>query len=233
MRYMIDPFPWLLMVVYELDHKHKIAGSVATTASDKGVTTGGEATTDDEAKAGYSTDGAAKPKGKKPATSSDETGKGKKKVKPPKASAVIKNSKDAKTIQQLKDTVNRVKHDASVKDYEISAKDAEISALKSTLESVASLAKDNDISALKEELAALHAQMNPGSTPEPKPKPVPSHPKQAGEPDPEPEPEPEPASKPEPAPEPDPEPAPTLPSPPSRAGGAQDPEFATAPPTQP
>jgi hypothetical protein len=164
MRYMIDPFPWLLMAVYELDHKHKIAGSVATTASDKGATTGVEATTDDEAKAGYSTDGAAKPKGKKPAMSGDEAGKGKKKIRPPKASAVIKNSKDAKTIQQLKETVNRVKHDAIVKDYEISAKDAEIranhakiNALESTLESIASLAKDKDFGALEEELAALHA----------------------------------------------------------------------------
>jgi two-component system chemotaxis sensor kinase CheA len=137
---------------------------------------------------------------------------------------VIKNAKDAKTIQQLKETVNRVKHDASVNH-------AEILALKSTLESLASLAKGKDFGALEEELAALHAQMNPGSAPKPKPKPVPSHPKQAGEA--EPEPEPEPASKPEPAPEPDPEPAPTLPSPPSQAGGAQDPESATAPPTQP
>jgi hypothetical protein len=211
MRYMIDPFPWLLMAVYELDHKHKIAGSVATTAaSDKGAATGGEATTDDEAKAGYSTDGAAKPKGKKPATSSDEAGKGKKKVKSPKASAVIKNSKDAKTIQQLKETVNRVKHDVSVKDYEISANHSEISALKSTLDSLASLAKGKDFSALEEELAAFRAQTSLGSAPEAKSKPVTEpepqgepahHPKKAGEA--EPEPEPEPTSKPEPAPEPE------------------------------
>jgi hypothetical protein len=233
MRYMVDPFPWLLMAVYELDHKHKIAGSVATTASDKGATTsGGEAIIDDEAKAGYSTDGAAKPKGKKSATSGDEAGKGKKKIKPPKASAVIKNSKDAKTIQQLKETVNRVKHDASVKDYEISA-------LKSTLDSLASLAKDKNFSALEEELAALRAQTNPSSAPEPKLKPVPKpepqsepahHPKKAGEP----EPEPDPTSKPEPAPEPDPEPASTLrPSPTSPADGAQELKSAATPPTQP
>jgi hypothetical protein len=95
MRYMVDPFPWMLMAVYELDHKHKIAGCVATTASDKGVTT-----TDDETNAGYSTDGAPKPqdKDKKATTSGDEAGKGKKKVKAPKASAVIKTAKDAKTI---------------------------------------------------------------------------------------------------------------------------------------
>jgi hypothetical protein len=120
--------------------------------------------------------------------------------------------------------VNRVKHDASVKD-------AENRALKSTLESLASLAKDKNFGALEEELATLHAQINPSSAPKPKPKLVPSHPKKAGEA--EPESEPEPASKPEPAPEPDPEPAPTLPSLSSRAGGAQDPESATAPPTQP
>jgi hypothetical protein len=174
---------------------------------DKGATTGGEATTNDEAKAGYSTDGAAKPKPKKPATSGDEAGKGKKKFKPPKASAVIQNAKDAKTIQQLKETVNRVKTDASVK-----------------------------ISALEEELAAFRAQAN--LTPEPKPKsvletePQPEpvhHPNQTGEE----EPEPEPASKPEPTPEPDPEPVPTLPSLPSRADGAQEPDCATTPPTQP
>ena len=144
---------------------------------------------------------------------------------------MIKNSKDAKTIQQLKETVNRAKQDASIKDYEISAKDAENRALKSTFESIVSLAKDKDFGALEEELAALHAQMNPGSAPQPKPKPVPSHRKQAGEA--ELEPEPEHAPKPEPAPEPDPEPAPTLSSLTSRAGGAQDPESATAPPTQP
>jgi hypothetical protein len=210
MRYMIDPFPWLLMAVYKLDREYQIAGSVATTTSGKGLTTGSEATTDDEAKAGYLTDGAAKPKAQKPAMSGDEAAKGKKKAKPPKASAVIKNAKDAKTIQQLEETVNRVKHDASIKDYKISA--------------------------LEEELAAFCAQTNPA--PEPKPKPVPEpepqrepahHPKKAGEA----EPEPEPASKPEPTLEPDPESAPTLPSLPSRADGVQEPGSTTTSPTQP
>jgi hypothetical protein len=34
MRYMIDPFPWLLMAVFNLDQKHSIAGSIATTVSE-------------------------------------------------------------------------------------------------------------------------------------------------------------------------------------------------------
>jgi hypothetical protein len=61
MRYMIDPFPWLLMAVYQLDQEHKIAGSVLTTASDRGSDTA--ASTDDGSK-GYSTDG-SKPAGSK------------------------------------------------------------------------------------------------------------------------------------------------------------------------
>ena len=144
---------------------------------------------------------------------------------------MIKNSKDAKTIQQLKETVNRVKHDASVKD-------AENRALKSTLESLASLAKDKNFGALEEELAAFRARSSSGLAPEPKPKPAPEpesqreraqRPKKAGEL----EPEPEPAPKPEPTLETDPEPGPTLPSLSSRTDGAQDPKSATTPPTQP
>jgi hypothetical protein len=182
MRYMIDPFPWLLMAVFNLDQEHSIAGSVATTASDKGATTsGGEATTDDEAKAGYSTDGSTKSQGKKPATSGGGAGKGKTKVKAPKASAVIKNAKDAKAIQQLKVTVDRVKHDAS-------AKDAENRALKSTLASLASLAKDKDFMALEEELATFRAQTNLASTPESEPESEPAQNKRtAAEVEPEPE----------------------------------------------
>jgi hypothetical protein len=48
LRYMLDPFPWLLMAVYELDQEHKIAGSVikasAKTASSATTTTDGEST---------------------------------------------------------------------------------------------------------------------------------------------------------------------------------------------
>jgi hypothetical protein len=46
LSYMLNPFPWLLMAVYQLDHEHKIAGSVAEQASAK--TSGSAATTDGE-----------------------------------------------------------------------------------------------------------------------------------------------------------------------------------------
>ena len=42
LRYMLDPFPWLLMAVYQLDQEHKIAGRVADApakTSDSGATT--------------------------------------------------------------------------------------------------------------------------------------------------------------------------------------------------
>jgi hypothetical protein len=54
LRYMLDPFPWLLMAVYQLDQEHKIAGSVAgalAKTSDSAATTGvsaGESTSREE-----------------------------------------------------------------------------------------------------------------------------------------------------------------------------------------
>ena len=52
LRYMLDPFPWLLMAVYELDKEHKIAGSVvdgaAKTTDSAASTTDGESTSQDE-----------------------------------------------------------------------------------------------------------------------------------------------------------------------------------------
>ena len=47
LRYMLDPFPWLLMAVYELDQEHKIAGSVieaSANTADSAATTDGEST---------------------------------------------------------------------------------------------------------------------------------------------------------------------------------------------
>ena len=48
LRYMLDPFPWLLMVVYQLNQEHKVAGSVVDQASartsDSAATTDGEST---------------------------------------------------------------------------------------------------------------------------------------------------------------------------------------------
>jgi hypothetical protein len=59
MRYMLDPFPWLLMTVYQLDQEHKIAGSVAEQASAK---TSDSAVTTDE---GTSRDASVKKSAKK------------------------------------------------------------------------------------------------------------------------------------------------------------------------
>ena len=47
LRYMLDPFPWLLMAVYQLDQEHKIAGSVieaSAKTADSAATTDGEST---------------------------------------------------------------------------------------------------------------------------------------------------------------------------------------------
>jgi hypothetical protein len=112
MRYMIDPFPWLLMMVFQLDQEHKISGSVVSTASDKGTDTA--ASTDDDAKVGYSTDGASKPAGPKggrgTATSGDESAGDKitKAKVPAKGKPTKKPNKKAedqktKTIQMLKE----------------------------------------------------------------------------------------------------------------------------------
>ena len=69
MRYMIDPFPWLLMAIFDLDQKHSIAGSVATTVSES-VTEG--ATTTDGEGTGHSSEGAKSGK-RSVATSGDES----------------------------------------------------------------------------------------------------------------------------------------------------------------
>ena len=71
LRYMLDPFPWLLMAVYELDQEHKIAGSVveasAKTAESGAATTDGESTSrEDTGKKSAPKKGAkAKAKGQK------------------------------------------------------------------------------------------------------------------------------------------------------------------------
>ena len=51
LRYMLDPFPWLLMAVYQLDQEHKIAGSVAEASaktSESAATTDGESTSHED-----------------------------------------------------------------------------------------------------------------------------------------------------------------------------------------
>ena len=70
LSYMMNPFPWLLMVVYQLDQEHKIAGSVAEQApaktSDSAATTDGESTSREDP---------GKKSGKAATTSGDEQAK--------------------------------------------------------------------------------------------------------------------------------------------------------------
>jgi hypothetical protein len=124
MRYMIDPFPWLLMMVFQLDQEHKIAGSVVTTASDKGTDTA--ASTDDDAKAGYSTDGASKsagPKGGRGTATSEDDSSGNKTTKakvPAKGKPTKKPNKNAedqktKTIQMLKEQIKTMAEENQTK----------------------------------------------------------------------------------------------------------------------
>jgi hypothetical protein len=124
MRYMIDPFPWLLMMVFQLDQEHKIAGSVVTTASDKGTDTA--ASTDDDAKAGYSTDGASKsvgPKGGRGTATSGDDSSGNKTTKakvPAKGKPTKKPNKNAedqktKTIQMLKEQMKTMAEENQTK----------------------------------------------------------------------------------------------------------------------
>jgi hypothetical protein len=211
MRYMVDPFPWLLMAVFSLDQEHNIAGSVAIIVSESA--TEGPTTTDGEDGSGYGTDG-AKPKlpGKRgAATSADEsTGEEKssgdnKKVaaKPKRAKAANKKNdqskRDAKTIQMLKDTVNRAKHDASVKAYEAKAmveeakaKDEEIKQLKGAHPALKQ--SPDEIKALQEKIRALEealAQQEPAALPKadgaPEPTPAQTRPEPTQEQNPEPE----------------------------------------------
>ena len=75
LSYMMNPFPWLLMVVYQLDQEHKIAGSVAEASaktSDSAATTDGESPSREDS---------GKKSGTATTTSADEAAAPKKKGK--------------------------------------------------------------------------------------------------------------------------------------------------------
>jgi hypothetical protein len=73
LSYMLNPFPWLLMAVYELDQEHKIAGSVIDQASAK--TSDSAATTDGESTSREDSGKSGKKSGKAATTSGDEEDK--------------------------------------------------------------------------------------------------------------------------------------------------------------
>jgi hypothetical protein len=119
MRYMLDPFPWLLMAVYHLDQEHKIAGSVAEASpktSDSAATTEGESTSREDTikKSGTATtsgDEAAVPKKKEKQGQKGKGGHG------PKApnQAAQKNKK----FEMLKEAFAKAQAQIAVKDAEL------------------------------------------------------------------------------------------------------------------
>jgi hypothetical protein len=78
MRYMIDPFPWLLMTVYKLDQGHQIIalkGGLTTTGSERdtdAVTTDGGSTSMSDAGLTSNDDGESQPEGRKQDTAKTE-----------------------------------------------------------------------------------------------------------------------------------------------------------------
>ena len=120
LRYMLDPFPWLLMVVYQLDQEHKIAGSVAEASaktSDSAASTEGESMSQEDSskKSGTvttSADEAAAPKKKGKQGKKGKGGHGPKapnqaaqkdkKFEMLKASFAKKDAEDKKIIVELR-----------------------------------------------------------------------------------------------------------------------------------
>jgi hypothetical protein len=141
LNYVLEPFPWLLMAVYELFHeqqkvfegKNPQEQSVTTSWLAKSGTTS-SASELSSAESDGKPQSNSKPKARGKTTSGDDSqGEQKKAVRKPKKKA-DQQTKDAKTIQMLKDTVNRQKieqkEQLSHKDEELSHKDEEIKKLK-------------------------------------------------------------------------------------------------------
>jgi hypothetical protein len=141
LRYMLDPFPWLLMVVYQLDQEHKIAGSVAEASaktSDSAATTEGESIFHEESdnisvkKSGKKSDTAT-------TTSADEVTVPKKKEKQgkegkgrhgPKASNQKQNNKK---FEMLKEAFDKSQAEVAKSKAEVAVKDAELAQLRDAL----------------------------------------------------------------------------------------------------
>ena len=101
LRYMLDPFPWLLMAVYQLDQEHKMTGSVAEASaktSDSAVTTDGESTSREDA--GKNSAPKKGVNGKK-----DKGGHGPKKQKVLRQKSEDQSAQKDKTIAMLKESL--------------------------------------------------------------------------------------------------------------------------------
>ena len=124
MRYIIDPFPWLLMTIYKLDQEHQISalkGGLTTTVSERdtdAVTTDGEFTRMSDTGLISNDADESQPEGRKRDLTKTEkvqdTAKTDKVQKQPKTAAPNKKAaqkaaKDAKTIENLKGAVKQSK----------------------------------------------------------------------------------------------------------------------------
>jgi hypothetical protein len=123
LRYMLDPFPWLLMAVYELDQEHKIAGSVAEAAA---KTTGSALTTDGES---TSQDEPGKKSGKI-ATASGGVAVPPKKGKQGKQAKANHGPKAPNQATQKDKTIQMQKETIAQKDAEIAKQAAELAQLR-------------------------------------------------------------------------------------------------------
>jgi hypothetical protein len=131
LRYMLDPFPWLLMAVYQLDQEHSIAGSVAEASaktSDFAATTEGESTSREES---------GKKSGTDTTTSADEATVPKKKGKQAKKGkgghgpkAPNQTAQMTKKIDMQRETIVRSKVEVAKKDAEIAELRAKIARLR-------------------------------------------------------------------------------------------------------
>jgi hypothetical protein len=197
LNYVLEPFPWLLMTVFELSNEQQKVFEEKNPQEESGITMSwlskSVAASSTSELSSAESDGKPKPepkpkyKGGGKTTSGDESqGEQKQTSRKPKKK-VDQQAKDAKTIQMLKDTVNRVKQEASKNKQEASknandAKDKEkkIISLKQEL---ALRAIDADVpspalSPLPKRIAASKTgeelKPKPAPAPEPAPEPVPT-----------------------------------------------------------
>jgi hypothetical protein len=138
MRYVLDPFPWLLMEVYTLDQEHAISSSkgLAKTGSerDTDAMTTHEGSTSMSDTGMTTDDGESKPKSKKP----DNTKTGakteniQKRASAPNKKSTKQAAKDANTIQLLKGAVTKQKEEVTTQKEEVKRLQEEIKILKET-----------------------------------------------------------------------------------------------------
>jgi hypothetical protein len=140
--YVLEPLPWLLMAVYELSNEQQRLfdennpqeeSSTATSWLAKSGTASSASELSSAESAGSPKSSSKSSKGGSKTTSGDDSqGEQNKVVRKPKKK-VDQQTKDAKTIQMLKDAVNRVKVEQKEQLRGLRHKDDEIKKLKEAL----------------------------------------------------------------------------------------------------